>query len=43
MNSDVEVGVPGQPDAADAEEGATTASGRPNPFAVLASLKKDKS
>ena len=41
MNSDEEVAVPGQPAAT--EEAQTTASGRPNPFAVLASLKKDKS
>jgi uncharacterized protein len=43
MNSDAEVTPSGQPAAEGAEEGATTASGRPNPFAVLASLKKDKS
>jgi uncharacterized protein len=46
MQSDVEVAVPGQPaqpaGQASPEE-QTTASGRPNPFAVLASLKKDKS
>ncbi|MGC4062218.1 MAG: YceD family protein [Aquabacterium sp.] len=46
MRSDVEVPVPGQPaeqGAQGEQEGQTTASGRPNPFAVLASLKKDKS
>jgi uncharacterized protein len=45
MQSDVEVAVPGQPaHSADqaSPDGQTTASGRPNPFAVLASLKKDK-
>lgn len=41
MHSDEEVAVPGQP--AVTEEGQPTASGRPNPFAVLAALKKDKS
>lgn len=43
MQSDVEVPVPGQAAASGGDEAQTTASGRPNPFAVLASLKKDKS
>jgi len=43
MNSDAEVAAPGQSVAAGSEDSQTVASGRPNPFAVLASLKKDKS
>lgn len=41
MHSDEEVAVPGQGVSSDGD--AATASGRPNPFAVLASLKKDRS
>ncbi|MBI2734717.1 MAG: DUF177 domain-containing protein [Aquabacterium sp.] len=43
MSADTEALPPGGvPESAD-EAQATTASGRPNPFAVLASLKKDRS
>ena len=43
MHNDAETPVPGsKPPSAEetADAPATTASGRPNPFAVLASLKK---
>ena len=43
MHNDAETQVPGAPVAvpeAPADAAATTASGRPNPFAVLAALKK---
>lgn len=44
MHNDAETPVPGaapEPAEAAADASATTASGRPNPFAVLAALKKD--
>lgn len=43
MNAESEALPPGTEPEQAAEGQATTASGRPNPFAVLASLKKDRS
>jgi len=43
MHSDEAVSAPGQAAPAGSPGEETAASGRPNPFAVLASLKKDKS
>lgn len=43
MKSEDVVAVPGQDLATGAEDGQITDSGRPNPFAVLASLKKGRS